>query len=314
MQAIDLAQYRRDEDVYYNDGYVWVTSRRVVHGGGEISLKRATGVRMRKVRAKDQMRATYILGLWTIGTLLLLLFSPLYASKGGTFLDFIPVIVQFFIVVALLLVVGGFIKFLVNRNRMPRETVYAVSIRYRFQSKTAIASMDQAYVERIVEAIQYVIRRLDGTAHAVSVPAAIGNPCKVPSPTIKGNTLYTGQATYDFAEIRSAEVSSMDESSARSTLCLGLLTLSVLADYAHQYLEAPWNTCLAFIRDAARFSIVFIVVLAPLNSWRNIYTVEITPRTGARAIVFASTSKADAKEVQQCLKAAQGAKGAPVGA
>ena len=145
MQAIDPAQYRPDEDVYYNDGYVWVTSRRVVHTGGEISLKGARSVRTRTVRAEDRMRDQIIFYLWGIGAFLLMMFSPLYASRGS-FLDLIPLIIRFLLAAGLVLITGLFIATLVNRNKLPHETVYALSIDYRFHSKTVTASMDQAYV------------------------------------------------------------------------------------------------------------------------------------------------------------------------
>ncbi len=302
MQVIDPAQYQPNEDLYYNDGYVWVTSRRVVHGGGEISLKRVRGVRTRTVRAEDRMRNQFMLYLWGIGTFLLMMFSPLYTSRGGTFLDVIPLIIQFLFAGALVLIIVLFIALLVNRNKLPREPVYTISISYRFHSKTAIASRDQVYVERIAEAIEYAIASRNDTAYRMPIQPSIGRTSNVPSPTIKDNTLYAGEATFDFAELTLAKVSSMDQLSARSILILGLFTLGALSDYAHQYLEAPWNTYASFIRDVARFSIAFVILFIQWTAWGNIYTVEITARTGQRAIVFASTSKADATEVQQSIK------------
>jgi Family of unknown function (DUF6232) len=304
-------QYQYNEDGYYSDGFVWVTSQRLVYGGVEHPLRGVRSARVRIIRAEDRMRSYYMLMLGSIGVILFMLFDPILVRRDGTFWDAISTILQYFAAGALVLAFGMSIVFLVNRKKMPKEPMYTVSVRYRFWSRTAVASTDQAYIERIVEVIQYALARRDDTAYAMASPASIGRSFEVPTPTIRVNTLYAGQATYDLAEIRSANVYAMYNPSVGQILLLGLFTIRALSDYASQYLDAPWSTFASVIGHVNIIMIGAILLFTPANTWADVYTVALIPRTGARAIVFASTSKSDAKQVQQSINASKRPEAAP---
>jgi hypothetical protein len=188
---------------------------------------------------------------------------------------------------------------MLKRDKLPQEPVYTVSVRYRFWSARAVASVDRAYIERIVEVIQYAITRRDSTPLATA-PPSVGHSFKIPSPIIRGNLLYVGQTPYDLAAIRLVSVGTGTGTiSPRQTLLGLVLAPQVL--YGSAYLPDGWlgaiiTGCLAVV-DLCLLAVMF----APLSTWPEIHVVEITPRTGPRAIVFASTSKADAQEVKQSI-------------
>jgi hypothetical protein len=181
-----------NEEGYYSDGSVWVTSRRLIYVAGPRLLSSVKGVRVRVVRAEDRLRNQVIALLMYTGFFVLLLFSP-------SLIEILRVIS----ICGLLLFPIVLILLMLKRAKMPQEPLYTVSVRYRFWSRTVAASTDRAYIERIVKVIQYALARRDGTASTMIAPASIGYSFEVPTPTISANTLYASHATFDLSDIRS---------------------------------------------------------------------------------------------------------------
>jgi hypothetical protein len=292
MKAIDPAQYQPDEDLYYSDGYVWVTSRRVMHGGGELSLKGARGARVRVVRAEDRARALIVSLAIYSGILALMFFSPN-----------LNIILRAISIFGLLAVpIGlGLVLLALRGDRMPQETIYTGQIRYRFWSRTAVASMDQAYIERIADAIEYAIALRDGTGYTGVTPEFVGQLAKIPSPIISSNTLHVGQTTYDLAQIRSATVVSRTGIlSQRDLIWITLIALQLGNGYGYHAEGLLGGVVVAIL--SLGYLCVLIVMFSTRSKSGEVYTVDIRLRTNRGAIVFASTSKSDATEVQQSIK------------
>lgn len=290
MKAIDPAQYQPDEDIYYNDGFAWVTSRRLVCGGGKFSLKGAKGARVCVVRAEDRARALLISLAIYSGILALMFFSPN-----------LNIILRAISIFGLLAVPIGLVLLALRGDKMPQETIYSGQVRYRFWSRTAVASMDQAYVERIAGAIEYAIALRDGTGYTGTTPEFVGQPAKVPSPIIGSNTLHVGQTTYDLAQVRSATVVTRTGIlSQRDLIWITLIALQLGNGYGYHAEGLLGGIVIALL--LLGYLNVLIVMFSARSKSGEVYTVDITLRTSRSAIVFASTSKADATEVQQSIK------------
>jgi hypothetical protein len=288
MKAIDPTQYQYNEEGYYSDGSVWVTSRRLIYAGGYHALKSVKGVRLHIVSAEDRMRNLTMSLLAYTGVLALLWFSP---DQNIVF--------RVISICGLLLLPVEFIWLMLKRDNMPQEPVYTVSVRYRFWSANAVASTDQAYTERIVEVIQYAIAHRDSKPYTMA-PPSIGHSFKIPSPIIRGNLLYVGQTPYDLATIRSVSVATGTGTiSPRQTL-LGLILAPHIL-YGSNYRPEGLLGAIILIGLTLAYLCLLAVMFAPPSTWPEIHVVKITLRTGPQAIVFASTSKADAQEVKQSI-------------
>jgi len=191
------------------------------------------------------------------------------------------------------------ILLILKRDKMPQEPVYTASVRYRFWSAKAAASTDQAYIERIVEVIQYAITRRDSTPYTTA-PPSVGHSFKIPSPIIKGSLLYAGQTSYDLASIRSVSVATGTGIVGSKEMLLGVLLAPHLLNGSGYRPDGLLGTMI-IIGPLLAYVCLIVVKLAPPSTWPEIHVVEITPRTGPRAIVFASTSTADAQEVKQSI-------------
>lgn len=288
MKAIDPTQYQYNEKGYYSDGYVWVTNRRLIYAGGYHTLRSVKGVRLRIISAEDRMRDLTMSLLAYTGVLALLWFSP---NQN--------IVLRVISICGLLLIPGVFIFMMLKRDKMPQEPVYTVSVRYRFWSAKAVASIDQAYIERIVEVIQYAIAKRDSTPYTMA-PPSIGHSFKIPSPIIRGNLLYVGQTPHDLDTIRLVSVATGTGTLSPREMLAGLILAPQLL-YGSGYQSEGLLGTIILIGLTLAYLCLLAVMFAPPSNWPEIHVVEITPRTGPRAIVFASTSKADAQEVKQSI-------------
>jgi hypothetical protein len=290
VKGINRKRNELNEDVYYGDGSVWVTSRRLVYGGEEHSLKGARGARVRVVRAEDRARDLIItLGIYS-GILVLMFFSPN--------LDIILRVVSVF---GLLVIPVGLVLAAWRGDRRPQGTVYTGQVRYRFWGRAAVASMDQAYVERIIEAIEYAIAIRDGKGYTGATPEFVGQPAKIPSPIIGSTSLYVGQVTYDLAQIRSAGVLTQTGIlSQRDLIWIPLLAPRLGSGYGYQAEGLLGGIFMAALLLGYLYAL--FVLFSSRSKSGEVYTVEIGLRTKRQAIVFASTSKGDATEVRQSIQ------------
>jgi hypothetical protein len=288
MQTRDPAQYQYNEEGYYSDGSVWVTSRRLIYAGGYHMLRSVRGVRLRIVTAEDRMRNLTTSLLAYTGVLALMWFSP---DQN--------MVLRVISICGLLLLPVEFIWLMLKRDKMPQEPVYTASIRYRFWSAKAAASTDQAYIERIVEVIQYAIAHRDSKPYTMA-PPSIGHSFKIPSPIIRGNLLYVGQTAYDLATIRSVAVATGTGTTGSRQTLLGLILAPQIL-YGSSYRPEGLLGAITLVGLTLANLCLLALMFAPPSNWPELHVVEITPRTGPRAIVFASTSKADAQEVKQSI-------------
>jgi hypothetical protein len=288
MKAINPTRDETSEEGYYSDGNVWVTSRRLIYAGGSHELRSVRGVQVRIGTAGDRLR-NQVISL----SVYMVVFVLLFFSTNQN------IALQVMSICGLVLLPGAFILMVLKRNKMPHEVVYSVSVRYKFWSATVAASMDQEYIERILEVIQYALARRDGTAYTVAAPASVGHSFKIPSPIIRGTALYVNQTPYDMATIRSAFVTKYNRIEPKEILWGLVLAPQLLFGYGNQsegILGAIVPIGLLLV-----YCCLLAVMFAPESRWPGIHLVELTPRTGRRAIVFASTSKDDATQVRQAI-------------
>ena len=134
----------------------------------------------------------------------------------------------------------------------------------------------------------------------MATPATMGTSSNVPSPIIKGNILYVGRTPYDLAAIRSSYVGKETQITWQNIMLYGLIVAQQLLLGAGYHFEGPLG---AIIPVAMLVAFVSLIArrIGSKSSESEVYTVVLAPRTGPRAIVFASTSKSDATQVRQTI-------------
>jgi hypothetical protein len=296
-----------NEDVYYGDGSVWVTSRRLVYGGEEHSLKGARGARMRTMTQAQQlnsMRAGMLLLLAMLA--LTWLGRPEPAPGEATFTGLVNTVNSILYVAlacGVVFVLGALIVLPIIRSKHSSDPVFTVSIRFRFLSGTMAASLDRGYIERIVEAAQYAIAHRDGAAASLAHTPG-GRTPEVPAPVVRGNIVYVGQEEYAIADIVSTRLSRLT-GQMYYPFMISALILQQAFTVANKYFGQS-----SIVPTIAMIGEIFVVMpmigiyaIGSLASFLNsVCAVQLNFTTGAKRLVFASTGLSEAKQVEQSIR------------
>jgi hypothetical protein len=234
----------------------------------------------------------------------LLWFSIPSSKTRDTFTSIFNATVFIVLACTAILALAGLLGLPPLKPKQPRDAVYAVSIRFRLFSSIVAASTDRAYIEKIAGAIQYAMARRDNDKVGATAPESMGQGLEVPTPTVRGNTLYAGDAVYELSEARACKLSWITDRRWPSSVLLGALILQQLLNYAGRY--SPDLLSWAF---AGEMFIVVPVMCAYLiagmpSSSNRVYVVRVSPIAGGEHSVFASTSKGDAMEMQRSIEQA----------
>jgi hypothetical protein len=287
-----------NEEGYYSDGNVWVTSRRLIYGDIYQVLSDIRSARVRVLR-----QGTPILpGFLTLVLAVLMAFNLPSSSIDGFSIDIVYVVIYILLACMVISAVGRLIVPLFMKTRLSYDPVYAVSIKFKFLSTIVTASTDRAYIERIVEIIQYALARQDGEASAVEAPRFIGQQFEVPKPVIRDHTLYAGQTEYDLREVRSSRRTWITAQPWLPSIIISALLVQQLFTYANKYFESmrSWT----ILGEALIVIPVMLIFLAPVSGASGVYTVQLTTTKGAASTIYATIYKADADQVRQSLQQA----------
>ncbi len=292
-----------NEDVYYGDGSVWVTSRRLVYGGEDQSLKGARSARVLTLRVADRLKIAYV------GLPLSMVFAVLavlrLASLDSNDSVLHPLAVGLYAVAAGVVVIelGVLIALPFINSKISPDPVYALSVRYRLWSSIAAVSVDRVYIEQILGATQYALAHRDNPT-AVAAPASVGQTAQIPSPVIWGNRVYVGQAEYDPANIKSTRLWASTRYGwpwvAQTCTMIVLLLLMFAGDYSPEMLTLAIIGVFFVV-----FPAIFVCAIAAMVSASSMtYMVQLTSNTGVRSIVYATKNRDEAKQVQQSIQQA----------
>jgi hypothetical protein len=292
-----------NEDVYYGDGSVWVTSRRLIYGGEEHALKGVRGAGVLTLRVADRLKIAYI------GLPLSMIFAVLavlrLASLDSNESAFHAVAVAFYAMVASVVVIelGVLIALPFINSKMSPDPVYAISVRYRLWSSIAAVSVDQTYIEQILGATHYALAHRNNPNGAVA-PASVGQTAQIPSPVISGNSVYVGQAEYNLANIESTRLWASTRYGwpwvAHICTMIMLLLLMFAGDYSPEMLTLAIIGVFFVV-----FPAIFVCAIAALVSASSMtYMVQLTSNTGVRSIVYATKNRDEAKQFQQSIQQA----------
>jgi hypothetical protein len=189
--------------------------------------------------------------------------------------------------------------------RISNDPVYTVVVKYRFWRTTVAVSRDQDYIQRIVEVIQYAIVRRNNPDSAIVPPAAVGHSFPIPAPIVWGNTLHTGETAYNLAEVRSIKIGGVVGLDWSSQIVVGGLLFQQVFNYVAKNFKGMDALTfiggslivLVFLLLAFFYSGVSIIATFP----RIKYTLQLTTTKGDVSTIYATTSRADAEQVQQAI-------------
>jgi hypothetical protein len=295
-----------DEDVYYGDGSVWVTSRRLIYSGEEHSLRGVRSARVRMMKQAEQLNSLRA-GMLLFAVMIVLTWLGRPEPRAGDatsvgLVDTANTILYIMLACGAAFVLGALIALPIIRSRHSSDTVYTVSIRFRLLSGTMAASTDRAYIERIVEAVQYAIAHRDNAATPLA-PTPIGRIPEVPTPVVRGNIVYVGQEQYALADITSTRLSRLT-GQVYFPFLISALILQQLFTVANKYSEhySDMFTLTLIGEVFIVMPMIGIYTIASLTSLSNsVCAVKLNTNTGAKRLVFASTSKSEAEQVRQSI-------------
>ena len=299
-----------NEDVYYGDGSVWVTSRRLIYSGEEHSLSGVRSARVRMMKQAEQLNSLRA-GMLLFAVMLVLIWLGRPEPKAGDatsvgLVDATNTVYYIMLASGAAFVLGALIALQIIQSKHSSDPVYAVSIRFRLLSGTMAASTDRAYIERIVEAVQYAIARRNNEATASLVPTPIRRTPEVPVPVVRGNVLYVGKEEYALANITSTRLSRLT-GQVYFPFLISALILQQLFTVANKYSEhySGMFTLTLIGEVFIVMPMIGIYTIASLTSLSNsICAVQLNSTTGAKRLVFASTSKSEAEQVRQSIQQA----------
>ena len=289
-----------NEDVYYGDGSVWVTSRRLVYGGEERSLGSVKSVHSRTLRVADQLKTAYI-GLPLIVVFVVLAALRLASLDSGNSVLHALDVGLFATAGVVILILGALVALSFSRSRISNDPVYALSVRYRLWSSIATVSADRAYVEQVLGAMQYALAQRDHRTE-VAMPTHVGQIAQVPRPVVRGNSVYLGQVEYSLAEIKSIRLWGIMPYRwpwiAQICTMIVLMLLMFAGDFSSQMLMPVMIGGFFVV-----FPAIIVCAIAAIVSASSVtYAVQLTSNTGARSIVYATKNGGEAKQVEQSIK------------
>jgi hypothetical protein len=298
-----------NEDVYYGDGSVWVTSRRLIYGGEEQSLSGVRSARVHMMKQAEQLNSLRA-GMWLFAVMLVLIWLGRPEPSAGDatsvgLVDTANTILYIMLACGAAFVLGVLIALPIIQSRHSSDTVYTVSVRFRFLSGTMAASTDRAYIERVVEAVQYAIAHRDIAAASLA-PTPIGRTPEVPVPVVRGNIVYVGQEEYALTDITSTRLSRLT-GQVYFPFLISALILQQLFTVANKYAEhSSGMFTLTLIGEVfIVMPMIGIYAMVSVTSFSNsVCAVQLNSTTGSKRLVFASTSKSDATRVRQSISAA----------
>ncbi len=303
MKAINPARNESNEDVYYGDGSVWVTSRRLVYGGEEHALKGARGARVRIIRVGDTLLSFYleVLLLVPLGVLFWFKLSP--SDPNDPLMGGLANLTHDFIIGVAIILIAVLIAQPFLIARISNDPVYTVWVKHRFRRATVAISRDRAYIERIVDVIQYAIARRDNPATAIAAPEAVGHSFQIPAPFVVGNTLHVGRMVYDLAEVRSIKVVGVTGSTWFVHILLGGLLLQQVFAYIAENVKGLGilNLILGIVFPLV---IIYCSIIGLAEFPRIKYTLQLTTTKGVVSTIYATMGHANVKQVQQSIKQA----------
>lgn len=289
-----------NEDVYYGDGSVWVTSRRLIYSGEEHSLSGVRSARVRIIRAGDTLLSFYleVLLLVPLGVLFWFRLSP--SGPGDPFMDGLADLAHDFIIGVAIILLAVLIAQPFLIARISNDPVYTVWVRHRFRRTTVAVSRDRAYIERIVDVIQYAIARRDNPASATAAPEAVGHSFQIPAPFVVGNTLHVGQMVYDLAEVRSIKIGGVTGFTWSLHLLSGALLLQQVFAYVAENVRG-----LGILNLIIGIIFPFVIISFSMISTTELrhikYTLQLTTTKGGVSTIYATMDRANAKQVQQSI-------------
>jgi hypothetical protein len=292
-----------NEDVYYGDGSVWVTSRRLIYGGEEQSLRGVRSARVRIIRVGDTLLSFYleILLLVPVGVLFWFRLSP--SDPDDLLMGGLANLAHDFIIGVAIILIAVLIAQPFIIASISNDPVYTAWVRYRFRSTTVAVSRDRAYIERIVDVIQYAVARRDKPATAITAPEAIGHSFQIPAPFVVGNTLHVGQMVYGLAEVGSIKVAGVTGFTWFLYLLPGGLLLQQVFAYVAENVKGLGilNLILGFVFPLL---IICCTVISTTEFLRIKYTLQLTTTKGVVSTIYATMDQANAKQMRQSIQQA----------
>jgi hypothetical protein len=290
-----------EEEVYYGDGSVWVTSRRLVYGGEQQSLRGVRSARIRIIRAGDTLLSFYleILLLVPLGVLFWFKLSP--SGPDDPLMGGLADLAHDFIIGVAIILLAVLIAQPFLIARISNDPVYTAWVRHRFRRTTVAVSRDRAYIERIVDVIQYAVARRDNPATATAAPEAVGHSFQIPAPFVVGNTLHVSQMVYDLAEVRSIKIGGVTGFTWSLHLLPGALLLQQVFAYVAENVKGLGilNLIIGIV-----FPLIMICcsMISTTESLHIKYTLQLTTTKGGISTIYATMDRANAKQVQQSIQ------------